>query len=120
MRDHGSLANVVDFIRGKMEEKAQEQAKQEVLDFSESEPESEEGGAMIVNSDGEEEPAPKKATPKKKKTVKKGTGGMQIPEYWPWEEAKQLFITPDVVKGDGLEVRFASVSKLTVARVEAA
>jgi flap endonuclease-1 len=101
MKEHGSLAEVVKFIKGKMAEKAAENAAIE----SESEPESEDG-AMIVNSDGEEEPASpkKKAKPKKKK---KTSAGMQIPEHWPWEEAKKLFIEPDVVKGDGLDVSAA-------------
>jgi flap endonuclease-1 len=100
MREHGSLAKVVEFIQAKMKEKADEQA---ALDAEEeSEAESEEGGDMIINSDGEEEPAPKKAAPKKKKKV---SSGMQIPEYWPWEEAKKLFVSPDVVKGPDLEVR---------------
>lgn len=105
IREHGSLAEVVKFIRGKMAEKAAENAA--VVEESESEPESEEGGDnMIVNSDGEEVPvSPKKKTPKKKK-AKKSSAGMQIPEYWPWEEAKQLFIHPDVVKGDELEVEW--------------
>jgi hypothetical protein len=43
-----------------------------------------------------------KSPAKKKKKVT--NAGMQIPEHWPWEEAKKLFITPDVVKGDELEV----------------
>lgn len=98
MREHGSLANVVKFIKGKMAEKAAEQAEQE----PESEPESEEGEATMLNSDGEEIPAPK--VEKKKKPKKRAAGGMQIPEHWPWEEAKKLFIHPDVVKGDDLEV----------------
>ena len=98
MREHGSLEKVVEFIKGKMAEKAAELAEQEI----ESEIESEEGEQFVVNSDGEEEPAPK--VEKKKKPKKRAAGGMQIPEYWPWEEAKKLFITPDVVKGEDLEV----------------
>ncbi|CAK9779536.1 PIN domain-like protein [Cutaneotrichosporon oleaginosum] len=98
MKEHGSLAEVVKFIKGKMAEKAAENAEIE----SESEPESEDG-AMIVNSDGEEVAvSPKKAKPKKKK--KKTSAGMQIPDHWPWEEAKKLFLEPDVVKGDDLDL----------------
>ena len=33
---------------------------------------------------------------------------MQIPDNWPWEEAKRLFIEPQVVKGDDLEVGFSN------------
>nr|ODN94915.1 flap endonuclease 1 [Cryptococcus depauperatus CBS 7855] len=32
--------------------------------------------------------------------------GMQIPEIWPWEEAKQLFLKPDVIKGDDLTLEW--------------
>ena len=35
--------------------------------------------------------------------------GMQIPDHWPWEEAKKLFVKPDVVKGDDLDVSEAAV-----------
>jgi flap endonuclease-1 len=107
MREHGSLSAVVDSIRGKMAERAAEVAAAEAEAESESEPESEDGGGgMIVNSDGEEEPAPKASPVKKKPKAKKkmGGGGMQLPEHWPWEEAKKLFVTPDVVKGADLEV----------------
>lgn len=107
MKEHGSLDEVVKFIKGKMDEKAAENAAIE----SESELESEEGEGedMMVNSEGEEVPvSPKKqkSTPKKKK--KKTSAGMQIPEHWPWEEAKKLFKQPDVVKGDGLDVSVLS------------
>jgi flap endonuclease-1 len=46
------------------------------------------------------EPKAKKAPIKKKKAI----GGMQLPEHWPWEEAKKLFIKPDVLPGDEVEV----------------
>lgn len=34
---------------------------------------------------------------------KKRAGGVQIPEDWPWEAAKQLFIKPDVLPADEVE-----------------
>jgi len=37
---------------------------------------------------------------------KKRKGGVQVPEEWPWEEAKKLFETPDVTPADQLEVKF--------------
>lgn len=46
------------------------------------------------------EPKPKKAPIKKKKPI----GGMQLPEHWPWEEAKKLFISPDVLPGEEVDV----------------
>jgi flap endonuclease-1 len=47
----------------------------------------------------QETAADDEGTPKKKK------GGVQIPENWPWEEAKQLFLKPDVLPADEVEVR---------------
>lgn len=35
---------------------------------------------------------------------KKKRGGIQIPEEWPWEEAKKLFENPDVTPADQIEV----------------
>ena len=98
LREHGSLAKVVEFIRGKMAEKAEENkaafaAMRE--EESESDRESEDGAGASSS------PA-KPKSPKKKKKIT--SSGMQIPEFWPWEEAKQLFIKPDVVKGEDLEV----------------
>ncbi|KAJ9112267.1 Elongation of fatty acids protein 2 [Naganishia cerealis] len=48
------------------------------------------------------EPKTKKAPIKKKKAI----GGMQLPEYWPWEEAKKLFIKPEVLPGDQVELEW--------------
>lgn len=36
---------------------------------------------------------------------KKKKGGIQIPEEWPWEQAKQIFEKPDVTPADQLDVR---------------
>jgi len=93
------LGGVVEFVRGKMAEKAEENAAA-MADAEEesvaSDRESEEGGGERSS------PVMKTKSPKKKKKVT--SAGMQIPEHWPWEEAKKLFIKPDVVKGEELEV----------------
>lgn len=107
MREHGSLAEVVKFIRGKMDEKASENAAA-MAEQSEEEPdehESEEGeGPDVDEPSASQSPAKKKkAAPKKKKIT---SGGMQLPEDWPWEAAKELFIHPDVQKSADLEVSF--------------
>ncbi|WVR04460.1 flap endonuclease 1 [Kwoniella sp. DSM 27419] len=111
LREHGSLGEVVKFVRSKMAEKDAENKQVVAEAEDDSDRESEEGGSgMMVNSDGEEIPGPsspaKKSPAKKKKKVT--SAGMVIPEYWPWEEAKQLFITPDVVKGVDLELDWKS------------
>ena len=46
---------------------------------------------------------PEKETTKKAKKGK-GTGGIRIPEDWPWEEAKKLFENPDVIPAEEVEV----------------
>lgn len=46
-----------------------------------------------------------KATPKKKTAPKKRTGLLVVPDDWPWEEARQLFLKPNVTKGEDVEVR---------------
>jgi flap endonuclease-1 len=35
---------------------------------------------------------------------KKKRGGVQVPEEWPWEEAKKLFLKPDVLPADEVEL----------------
>jgi len=103
-----------------MEEKkadnAEARAQEEEEEEEEEEPilsdrESEEGGG-VDHDEGDDEKPVQPTSPKKKKVLppkspkkkKVTSAGMQIPEYWPWEEAKKLFITPDVVKADDMEV----------------
>ena len=38
--------------------------------------------------------------------AKKKKGGVQVPEEWPWEEAKKLFQNPDVLPSSEVEVLF--------------
>jgi flap endonuclease-1 len=47
------------------------------------------------------------------KPAKKKRGGVQIPEDWPWEKAKQLFEKPDVTPADQVEVRKSSAISVT-------
>ncbi|KAL1950568.1 hypothetical protein VTO73DRAFT_5692 [Trametes versicolor] len=39
---------------------------------------------------------------------KKKKGGVQIPEEWPWEQAKAIFLKPDVTPADELELEWKS------------
>ena len=213
MREHGSLKNIVAFVRGKMAEKVAEAGGEAPEEIVESEIEEEEkppspdadfgyesedgyekrvvadmdgdekemdksrpsgsGGnkkkKVVVDSDEEDEgkarpiektepkedagsdveweaspepeprsqksksPEKKPATKKKTTTTKKTTaktssaaasssapakpkrnikGGMQLPEYWPWEEAKKVFMKPDVTPGDDLEVSLETMTWL--------
>lgn len=127
IREHDGLAGVVKFVKGKMADKeamarAMEPAADEEVEEEEEEEddedenipsdrESEEG----VDRDEDVKPSTTTTSPKSKskpkKTVKSPkikkvtSSGMQIPEYWPWEEAKKLFLKPDVVKCEDMEVR---------------
>lgn len=59
------------------------------------------------DDENEDEDAPPKPKPKKKAKGKgkgKGKGGVVVPEEWPWEEAKQIFLKPDVLPADEVEV----------------
>ena len=42
------------------------------------------------------------------KEGKKRKGGVYVPEEWPWEKAKKLFETPDVIPSDQVEVRLVT------------
>ncbi|GFZ49214.1 Flap endonuclease 1 [Saitozyma sp. JCM 24511] len=109
IREHGSLGEVEKFVRAKMAEKAEDNAQALALAET-SEPESEEGGGggggggWDGESAGPSSPVKKsQKSPKKKKVT---SAGMQLPEYWPWQEAKKLFEHPDVVKGEDLELEW--------------
>ena len=52
-------------------------------------------------------PKAKPATISRAKGKGKGKGGIQIPEVWPWEDAKALFEKPDVLPADEVEVIFS-------------
>ncbi|KAF8610596.1 PIN domain-like protein [Ceratobasidium sp. AG-I] len=55
----------------------------------------------------EEDAEPKKedeAAPKKPAPVRRG--GIQVPEYYPWEEAKKLFLQPDVTPADQVDINW--------------
>jgi hypothetical protein len=46
-----------------------------------------------------------KSTAKGKgKSKGKGKGGVMMPDEWPWEDAKKIFETPDVLPADEVEV----------------
>lgn len=118
---------MVNFVRGKMAEKAEENAilraheeEEEAEEEAEDDPipsdrESEEGADLNGDEAPRSSPPPKKKAPVPTKSPKKKkvtSAGMQIPEYWPWEEAKKLFITPDVVKADDMEVSGSVVATM--------
>jgi flap endonuclease-1 len=72
-----------------------EKASKASKEVAESSGEEADGG-----SDGEPASSPK---PKKKKP--KGSGGVHVPDEWPWEQAKKVFEEPDVLPNEQIQVR---------------
>lgn len=44
--------------------------------------------------------------PPEEEVAGKRKGGIQIPEYWPWEEAKKIFEKPDVLPANEVELEW--------------
>lgn len=61
---------------------------------------SDEDEDMEKGSDEEKEKEPKE----KEKPKPKRQGGIGVPEEWPWEEAKKVFVKPDVTPADDVEL----------------
>src|SRR5258708_27145233 len=106
MKEYGSLKDVLDHLREKTAEKELQHAKavakaaeEEAEEGSADEGDGSEGDDDRIGSDGEKKKKPRKG-------VKKGAGGIHVPEEWLWEEAKKLFEKPDVIPGNHIEVRF--------------
>ncbi|GLB38745.1 putative structure-specific nuclease with 5'-flap endonuclease and 5'-3' exonuclease activities involved in DNA replication and repair [Lyophyllum shimeji] len=103
IREHKGLKGVVKHLREKTAEKAAAAAAQ-----AESETEEEPAPTSDVEKpDVSEEEGAAKPKPKPKKKGKgKGKGGVVIPEDWPWEAARELFLKPDVLPADEVELEW--------------
>ncbi|KAL1722906.1 PIN domain-like protein [Schizophyllum commune] len=112
VREHGGLAGVVEHLRAKQAEKEEAIAAAEAEEESADEPAATsdvEGPDGDEDEDDEAKEKKEKPKPKPKKKAKgKARGGVQIPEEWPWEEAKKLFLTPDVIPADEVELEWKS------------
>ncbi|KAF8349580.1 flap endonuclease 1 [Amanita rubescens] len=88
---------------GEKEEKHSEDEEEEQSKKSKAKAKAKSGkgkskkGGKAAEDDTETKPKPKKA---------KAKGGVQIPEHWPWEEAKKLFEKPDVLPADQVELEW--------------
>ena len=118
MREHGSLEKIVEFIRDqepKEEEKVVPESEDEASDYAtsviddsnnfESMDEEESGAKPVIRKE-----SPKKSKPKPTKAASKKKGGFRIPEHWPFEEARQLFLNPEVTPASELEVSIQFMS----------
>ncbi|KAF8074067.1 flap endonuclease 1 [Lyophyllum atratum] len=105
LREHQGLKAVVKHLREKVAEKA-------AAAPPESESEDEPAPTSDIekpDDENEDEDAPPKPKPKKKAKGKgkgKGKGGVVVPKEWPWEEAKEIFLKPDVLPADEVELEW--------------
>ncbi|TEB40109.1 PIN domain-like protein [Coprinellus micaceus] len=115
MREYGSLKAVVKHLREKAAatkpaEESEEEGEEEPAPTSDVEmPDEEKDSDDEDDEKQKEEPKKKKAPAKAKPKGKgkgKGKGGVQIPEEWPWEEAKELFKKPEVQPSDEVELEW--------------
>ncbi|KAI0301139.1 PIN domain-like protein [Multifurca ochricompacta] len=64
------------------------------------------GGLKGVVEHLRERQAEKEEAAADKEDGKKRKGGVQVPEEWPWEEAKKIFEEPDVTPADQVELEW--------------
>lgn len=102
IRENGGLQGVVKQLREKAAEKAAA-AQSGDEGMSEDEPAPTSDIEKPDDSDVEAKPKPK---PKKGRRKGKGKGGVMIPEEWPWEEAKKIFMEPEVLPADEVELEW--------------
>ncbi|KAF9046168.1 PIN domain-like protein [Panaeolus papilionaceus] len=104
IKELGSLKAVVAHLREKSESK---KAAAAVDSDGESEVDEPAPTSDVeMPDDDDEEEKPKKAKATKAKGKKKGKGGIQMPEEWPWEDAKKIFMNPDVTPADEIELEW--------------
>ncbi|KAG6898172.1 Flap endonuclease 1-A [Termitomyces sp. T32_za158] len=101
IREYKDLKGVVAHLR---EKEAEKSAAAKSEEEPEEEPAPTSDAEQPDNSGVEEEST--KPKPKKKSTKGKGKGGVKIPEDWSWEQAKDLFLKPDVLPADQVELEW--------------
>ncbi|KAJ3838510.1 flap endonuclease 1 [Lentinula raphanica] len=102
IREYNGLKGVVKHLRAKTAEKEKAKAEEE----EEEEPAPTSDVEQPDDSDAEASSSKTPPKPKKKGGKGKGKGGVSMPEEWPWEEAKELFMKPDVTPADELELEW--------------
>ncbi|KAJ3505842.1 hypothetical protein NLJ89_g7206 [Agrocybe chaxingu] len=116
LKEHGSLKAVLKHLRAKSaSKKAAAESDEEASEHEEHAPTSD----VEMDSDADDRsPEEKQAEAEKKeekekaaqkaaaKAKRKGKGGIQVPEEWPWEDAKKIFEKPDVLPADEIELEW--------------
>ncbi|TIA88748.1 hypothetical protein E3P99_02391 [Wallemia hederae] len=104
IREHGSLDEIVPMCRANQEKRAKEMEK---IKEEEDEKEKDEKLEREESGSENEDASPKKKTKKRGKQPKTKSGPV-IPEYWPYERARELFLQPNVQKADDVELNWES------------
>lgn len=107
IREHETLDAVIEHLRIQAEEKANASPKKPKASKATAASDKKgKGKAKVEDSDedSDKEEDDEHEKPKVETPAPKRRGGIQIPELWPYKEAKELFKHPDVQKGDDLEV----------------
>lgn len=100
IREYGGLNEVIEHLREKSA--AKDDAGADASD--DEKPKAKKG----KEKDDEDEDMSDAEKEKKEKPKKKRKGGVQVPEEWPWEEAKKIFEKPDVKPASEVEVEWKS------------
>ncbi|CUA75076.1 flap endonuclease-1 [Rhizoctonia solani] len=82
----------------------EEEAKDDPATEAKEEPVDDDKDHKMEDSEAKEDDAEAKANDPPKKPAPVRRGGIHIPEYYPWEEAKKLFLKPDVTPADEIEL----------------
>ena len=96
IREYGGLGGVIKHLREKAGAKAD----------AGSDEEKPKAKAKVKAEDDEDEEMSDAEQEKKEKPKKKKKGGVQVPEEWPWEDAKKIFEKPDVKPASEIEVEW--------------
>ncbi|TFK27564.1 PIN domain-like protein [Coprinopsis marcescibilis] len=124
IREFGGLKGVVKHLHEKTAAKKAEVESEEEIEPEEPAPTSDVempdmGEDEYKDNRDDDEDEEEKEPPKKKNAVQdkgkskkpgkgkgRGKGGIQIPDEWPWEEAKKLFEKPDVLPAEEVELEW--------------
>ncbi|CAE6478376.1 unnamed protein product [Rhizoctonia solani] len=82
----------------------EEEAKEDPTTEANEEPVNDDKDHKMEDSEAKEDDVEAKANDPPKKPAPVRRGGIHVPEYYPWEEAKKLFLKPDVTPADEIEL----------------
>ncbi|CAE6407258.1 unnamed protein product [Rhizoctonia solani] len=87
----------------KVEDEDEDETKEDTVVETKEEPTDDKDHKM-EDAEAKGDDAETKASDPPKKPAPIRRGGIHVPEYYPWEEAKKLFLKPDVTPADQVEL----------------